>query len=790
MLVRLARAERIAQPLYIDPLLTMAFVVGGYAAFVLMTSSADPFARTRRSTRRLQLDAGRTVGAALALGWIPTLWLADGRGSALRIGLVTAALLVVLVLAAWGLRAAYRGLSRRRRAARRVAAGVGPVAVRSEALGQAGSRSSPAAARAPDARPDDAQAHMDRLAERMRHHDIGGGGRSAADGAGAPVEAAARAGDDDGTALVGGPPPGSLPALRTEIVKLRKLVIAQHAALEAERASHDRTREREQQILDRMQRLQMRSAALEKMARREFAARRRIDARQQETAEALASARALLQLEDASPPVPEYRAQSNSSGRPLRARGSVVCAALALGLGVQVLASRTAQADAVLSVGDSITMGTVGECSYRRAMTQILSNTPGCDVEFVGSRLAVNRNTAACRADYTPHFGFSGRTADWLLAESRYAGELAETRPERVLLHIGSNDIFFGQGVASTVQDVDQLVDETFAQRPEATLYLANVIPWDDGEAGTSDVGPGVRELGDAIETLVEERRAAGDDVVLVDVRTGFDVASMTVDGVHPNPVGERLIADRFIAAMAADGLCESFAVPSKRLEDRRWYQIGVPGRGLEPFTVRDVFADDLGADRYGAANPSGDWTLYEYVPNAGGDARPGYRELALSSPLEPGSAYWIMQASGEAITVDMPALTLPTPLTPDTACTGPDGCRALPVRTDAAAEFAWNLKANPFVQPVPFGATRARTTDGACATGCDPDAALANRVMSDTVFRYDGVSAYERLRSADRLEPWDGVWLVALPDAGGQSLRWVVPAEPTSPTPPDADGR
>ena len=141
-------------------------------------------------------------------------------------------------------------------------------------------------------------------------------------------------------------------------------------------------------------------------------------------------------------------------------------ALLAAALGAAVPAA-PARADRILSVGDSITQGTAGQCSYRRALTQILANTPGCDASFVGSQLAVNRNTAACRTDYTPHFGFSGRTADWLSRESRYTTELASQAPDRVLLHIGSNDIrdAGSQGVASTVQDIDRVAHRDVRQR-------------------------------------------------------------------------------------------------------------------------------------------------------------------------------------------------------------------------------------------------------------------------------------------------------------------------------------
>ena len=305
------------------------------------------------------------------------------------------------------------------------------------------------------------------------------------------------------------------------------------------------------------------------------------------------------------------------------------------------------------------------------------------------------------------------------------------------------------------------------------------MIPWDDARAGTSGVGEGVRRLGDALATLAADRAAAGDDVVLVDVRSGFDAATMTVDGVHPDPVGERHIADRFIAALAADGVCESFAAPTKALENRRWYQLGVPARGLDgPLTVRDVFADDLGAGRFGTANPDGDWTLYAYEADPANGGAPAYREVTLSTPLVPGRGYWFLQARGGTVTVDLPALAVPTVLTPEPACPSPSGCRAVPLRADASASVAWNFVANPFVQRPRFGDTRADTDGGACAAGCTPDEALDARVIGDLLFRYDGAPQYTRVGPSDRLGAWDGAWLGALSAADGRAPRWIVPAD------------
>ena len=59
---------------------------------------------------------------------------------------------------------------------------------------------------------------------------------------------------------------------------------------------------------------------------------------------------------------------------------------------------------------------------------------------------------------------------------------------------------------------------------------------------------------------------------------------------------------------------------------------------------------------------------------------------------------------------------------------------------------------------------------------------------MHDEMWRYDG-TAYEKLDQSATLEPWQAVWVPALPNAAGRSARWTVGAEVPDQR-PDLDGR
>ena len=229
----------------------------------------------------------------------------------------------------------------------------------------------------------------------------------------------------------------------------------------------------------------------------------------------------------------------------------------------------------IMPAGDSITQGFGNVCSYRRPLSQALIQN-ACNVQFVGSRTTAGGNASStgpisvCAAQNTDHQAVSGDRADQILNNSRYnfTNELnrLNREPDIVLLHIGSNDIFGNQSVASTVEDINDIINEVFEQRPGATVVVADVIPWSE-ESPTNlsslskdnlDMLALSAELSTAVTTLVNNRASSGEAVVLAEVKGGFDNDLMTTDGVHPNPIGEAHIANKMLDALYGLGVCGS----------------------------------------------------------------------------------------------------------------------------------------------------------------------------------------------------------------------------------------
>lgn len=94
--------------------------------------------------------------------------------------------------------------------------------------------------------------------------------------------------------------------------------------------------------------------------------------------------------------------------------------------------------------------------------------------------------------------------------------------------HIGTNDIFQGQGGAP--ERLGTLVDQIVDGAPDALLVVSTIIPLPSSNAQ-------LQTYNGAIADAVQERIDDGAHVVFVDQFEGFPNGELD-DGVHPNEEG------------------------------------------------------------------------------------------------------------------------------------------------------------------------------------------------------------------------------------------------------------
>jgi len=214
-----------------------------------------------------------------------------------------------------------------------------------------------------------------------------------------------------------------------------------------------------------------------------------------------------------------------------------------------VAQSAHGQAVKIMPLGDSLTSGHRGYISYRYDLWFDLIDA-GFDVDFVGNRQNIYRDT---NPDWYPdltkedqdHEGWSGyRTAELVGVATDSS---SKHQPDIVLLLAGVNDIW-GQGefgVTSARAGLRDIIGGIRSNVPGVTILLGLMHPYDDKNAEF------IEPLNDAIATVASDLDTTGSPVILVNHYTGFDIGSMTHDGLHHNRVGEAWIAENWFDALA-----------------------------------------------------------------------------------------------------------------------------------------------------------------------------------------------------------------------------------------------
>jgi hypothetical protein len=194
----------------------------------------------------------------------------------------------------------------------------------------------------------------------------------------------------------------------------------------------------------------------------------------------------------------------------------------------------------LMPLGDSITAATDGQASYRYWLWHLLRQG-GYTVEFVGSQAGVYQGTPKY-PDFDPHHeGHWGWTADAVLA--RLEQWARAEQPDVVLCHLGTNDLFGGESVPSTVAEVGQIVEALRRANPRVTILLAQLIPAHHGQAT-------LQAFNRALPAVATEKTSRASPVLVVDHWSGFDPQRNTYDGLHPNEAGEKKMAQRWYEAL------------------------------------------------------------------------------------------------------------------------------------------------------------------------------------------------------------------------------------------------
>jgi lysophospholipase L1-like esterase len=197
----------------------------------------------------------------------------------------------------------------------------------------------------------------------------------------------------------------------------------------------------------------------------------------------------------------------------------------------------------IMPLGDSIT-GSPG--CWRSMLWNDLQRSGHTDIDFVGT-LGPQGCGQPHDGDNEGHGGF---LATSVANQDQLSGWLAATRPDIVLMHFGTNDVWSNIAPATITAAFSRLVDQMRASNPAMRVIVAKIIPM--APASCAECGQRVVAFNAAIGTWAAQKTTAQSPIVVVDQWSGFSPASDTYDGVHPNDAGNRKIADRWYPALTA----------------------------------------------------------------------------------------------------------------------------------------------------------------------------------------------------------------------------------------------
>ncbi|MEV4145728.1 cellulase family glycosylhydrolase [Amycolatopsis sp. NPDC049691] len=206
----------------------------------------------------------------------------------------------------------------------------------------------------------------------------------------------------------------------------------------------------------------------------------------------------------------------------------------------------------IMALGDSIT-GSPG--CWRALLWKHLQDTGHTDVDFVGT-LPPQGCGFAYDGENEGHGGF---LATGIVRDNQLPGWLSATRPDIVLMHLGTNDVWNGIAASAILDAFTTLLGQMRAGNPATKLVVAKIIPMNPADCAAC--AQRVIDLDNAIPGWAQAHSTAASPITVVDQWTGFDTAADTTDGVHPNSTsGIQKMESRWYPALVAALPCATAA--------------------------------------------------------------------------------------------------------------------------------------------------------------------------------------------------------------------------------------
>lgn len=212
----------------------------------------------------------------------------------------------------------------------------------------------------------------------------------------------------------------------------------------------------------------------------------------------------------------------------------------------------------IMLAGDSITHQFSGDDTWRwRLWTELTRQHVSFD--FVGPFTTVYG--AAPHGYLHPGFdednaGIGGTT--YAARATEIAAWVTTYQPDVLMVELGTNDLRHDTSPDQLMAITRDYVDTVRRVSPTTMVALAEVddnLVYPSGQVSPL-MGTANRTYDDLLDAYVADEQAQGEPVRLIDTETGgWQPRRMTTDGVHPTPVGETYLAQKYADTLHALGI-------------------------------------------------------------------------------------------------------------------------------------------------------------------------------------------------------------------------------------------
>ncbi|MGW3634158.1 SGNH/GDSL hydrolase family protein [Streptomyces sp. NPDC005122] len=208
-----------------------------------------------------------------------------------------------------------------------------------------------------------------------------------------------------------------------------------------------------------------------------------------------------------------------------------------------------------MPVGDSQTIGSAGEHTWRYRMWQHLRATYGGPFRIIGPRETLYDKATESPDSYEyaepdfPQAHLAGWGEGWIHMVPLIRDAVRAHRADVLLVSLGLIDLGFYTNAEQTAENVRAFVAEARAANPRIRMAVLPVIP---NVRAQSDepFAAAVASFNDLLAKAVADLDEPRSSLLLVSPPSGYDILLDTYDGTHPNESGEHRITEAFAEAM------------------------------------------------------------------------------------------------------------------------------------------------------------------------------------------------------------------------------------------------